>query len=135
MRSGSDWVPGADDARLGGRSSQDFTQVGVRTLTNWAYDGADQITTETSGTAVTTYTFDQAGNEQVVRSPTGLTTNVWDSENRPTGVQLPSGGRNTMAYRADNLRHQLADSEGNKLMVSHEMGYTGYIDLVEENLP
>src|SRR5207237_1789814 len=47
----------------GNTLSQDFTQVGVRTLTNWAYDPADQIATETTGTAVTTYTFDHAGNE------------------------------------------------------------------------
>jgi hypothetical protein len=59
----------------------------------------------------------------------------WDSENRLTGVQLPAGGLNTMAYRADNLRHELVDSEGNKLMVRDELGYSGYVDVVEENLP
>ena len=120
---------------VGNRLSQDFTQVRVRTLTNWAYDAADQITLETTGTAVTTYTFDAAGNEQVVQTPGGRTTNIWDSENRLTGVQLPGGGRNTMAYRADNLRHQLADSEATKLMVWDELGYSGYIDLVQENKP
>src|SRR5438045_2951117 len=40
-----------------------------------------------------------------------------------------------MAYRADNLRHRLADSEGNKLMVWDELDYSGYIDLMEERLP
>ena len=64
---------------------------------------------------MTTYTFDPAGNEQVVQAPSAVTTNVWDSENRLTGVQLSAGSRNTMSYRADNLRHQLFDSEGNKL--------------------
>jgi YD repeat-containing protein len=106
-----------------------------RTLTNWAYDPADQITLGTSGTAVTTFTFDKAGNEQVVQTPSGRTTNTWDTENRLTGVQLPTGGLNTMAYRADNLRHRAADSEGNKLMVWDELGHSGYIDLLEENLP
>jgi hypothetical protein len=38
-----------------------------------------------------------------------------------------------MAYRADSLRHRLADSEGDKRMVWDELGYTGYVDLVEEN--
>lgn len=38
-----------------------------------------------------------------------------------------------MVYRADNLRHRVGDSEANKLMVWDELGYTGYIDLVEEN--
>src|SRR5207244_2940425 len=90
------------------------------------------ITTETTGTAVTTYVFDQAGNEQAVQTPTGLTTNVWDTENRLTGVQMPTGRLNTMAYRVDNLRHQLVDSEGSKLMAWDEMGYTGYVDLVQE---
>ena len=51
------------------------------------------------------------------------------------GVQLPGGGRNTMAYRADNLRHQLADNEATKLMVWDELGYSGYIDVVQERLP
>jgi len=40
-----------------------------------------------------------------------------------------------MAYRSDNLRHRLVDSEGNKLMVWDEQGYSGYIDLAEERLP
>jgi len=34
----------------------------------------------------------------------------------------------------DNLGHQLADSEGT-LMVWDELGYSGYIDLVQENKP
>jgi hypothetical protein len=40
-----------------------------------------------------------------------------------------------MAYRADNLRHRAADSEGSKRMVWDELGYSGYIDLLEENQP
>jgi YD repeat-containing protein len=55
-------------------SRQDLARVGVRAAANRAYDAADQITTETSGTAVTTYTFGQAGNEQVVQTPAGHTT-------------------------------------------------------------
>jgi hypothetical protein len=39
------------------------------------------------------------------------------------------GGLNAMAYRADNLRHRAADSEGSKVMVWDELGYTGYTDL------
>src|SRR5205823_4638050 len=39
---------------------------------------------------------------------------------------------NTMAYRADNLRHRAADSEGSKLMVWDERGYTGNVDLAQE---
>src|SRR5207244_3201201 len=50
---------------VGNRLSQDHTQVGTRTLTNWVYDAADQLVTETTGTDVTTFTFDGAGNQQV----------------------------------------------------------------------
>jgi len=70
-----------------------------------------------------------------LQAPSGTTTNVWDSENRLLGVQLPSGGLNTMSYRWDNLRHRLADSEGAKLMVWDELGSSGYIDLLQERLP
>jgi hypothetical protein len=87
------------------------------------------------GALVTTFVFDEAGNELVVQAPTSVTTNVWDSENRVVGTQLPSGGLNTMSYRADNLRHRLADSEAAKWMVWDDMGYSGYIDLVEEATP
>jgi hypothetical protein len=51
------------------------------------------------------------------------------------GIQLPGGGLNTMAYRADGLRHRLADSESDKVMVWDELGSSGYIDLLEENQP
>jgi len=40
-----------------------------------------------------------------------------------------------MAYRWDNLRHRLADSESAKLMVWDELGSSGYIDLLEESQP
>jgi YD repeat-containing protein len=119
----------------GNRPSQDWTQVGVRTLTNWAYDGADQLTTETTGTAVTTYTFDGAGNEQVVQTPTVRTTFTWDGANRLVGIQMQSGARNTMSYRADGLRHRLVDSEGDKQMVWDSQGSSGYGDLLQERLP
>ena len=64
-----------------------------------------------------------------------MTTNPQDGENRLTRVQLLVSGLNTMSYHADNLRHQLVDSEATKLMVWDELGYTGYIDLVQENKP
>ncbi len=63
-----------------------------------------------------------------------LTTNTWDSENRLVMAQFP-GGVNTMIYRWDNLRHELIDSEGEKLMVWDELGTSGYIDLLEEYQP
>src|SRR5262249_39281780 len=56
----------------GNRLSQDWTQAGVRSLTNWVYDAADELVTETTGASVTTFTFDQAGNEQVVSAPGGI---------------------------------------------------------------
>jgi hypothetical protein len=39
-----------------------------------------------------------------------------------------------MTYRWDNLRHQLEDGEGNKLMVWDELGSSGYVDLLQERL-
>jgi YD repeat-containing protein len=119
----------------GNRLSQDWTQVGVRSLTNWTYDAADQLATETTGTQVTTFTFDAAGNELTVTAPSGVTSNTWDSENRLVGFQLPSGAKNTMSYRSDGLRHQLWDSEGNKQMVWDSQGSSGYTDLLQERLP
>ena len=119
----------------GNRLSQDHTQVGVRTLTNWAYDPADQLQTETTGTAVTTFTFDGAGNQQVVATPTETTTYTWDTENRLREIALPSGARNTMSYRTDGLRSRLFDEEGDKQMVWDSQGSSGYQDLLQERLP
>jgi hypothetical protein len=99
------------------------------------YPGIAPLQTEITGASNTTFTFDQAGNEQVVATPTVITTNSWDSENRLVGLALPPGGANTMAYRSDGLRHRLADSESDKVMVWDEHGSSGYIDLLEENQP
>ena len=51
------------------------------------------------------------------------------------GVSLPDGTLNTMSYRSDGLRSQLADSEGNKAMVWDSQGSSGYQDLLQERLP
>jgi hypothetical protein len=40
-----------------------------------------------------------------------------------------------MCYSADNLRYQLADSGADKLIVWDDMGYSGYIDLLQERQP
>src|SRR5204863_9539046 len=53
----------------GNRLSQDFTQVNVRSLTNWSCDAADQLVTEITGASATTFTFDNTGNEQAVATP------------------------------------------------------------------
>ena len=39
-----------------------------------------------------------------------------------------------MSYRWDNLRHQLWDSDGNKLMVWDDTGTSGYKDVFQERL-
>ena len=52
-----------------------------------------------------------------------------------TLVEGPANLLNTMSYRSDNLRHSLADTEGLKKMVWDEQGSSGYIDLLQENLP
>jgi uncharacterized protein RhaS with RHS repeats len=119
----------------GNRLSQDFTQVGVRTLTNWTYDPADQLQTEITGAANTTFTFDGAGNQQLVAAPGQTTTNVWDQENRLRQILLPDGSRNTMSYRADGLRAHLVDEEGDKAQVWDSQGSSGYQDLLQERLP
>jgi RHS repeat-associated protein len=108
----------------------------VRTVTDWSYDGADQLVTETEGAAVTAYAFDRNGNQQVVTAPDGSrTTYAWDPENRLTEIALADGSRNTMSYRAlDGLRHRLFDSEGDKRMVWDSQGSSGYKDLLEESL-
>jgi len=43
--------------------------------------------------------------------------------------------RNTMQYRPDGLRSRLVDTEGDKRMVWDSQGSSGYVDLLEENLP
>jgi YD repeat-containing protein len=119
---------------VGNRLSQDQTQVGVRTETLWVYDAADQLQTQTAAGQVTTFVFDAAGNQAVEIAQNGeRTTNVWDVENRLREIVLPGGERNTMAYRADGLRHRLHDSEGNKLKIWDRLGTSGYQDLLEEN--
>lgn len=118
----------------GNRLSQDRTQVGIRSLTYWTYDAAEQLQDETTGAAVTQFAFDGAGNQTAVLAPEGRTTFVWDSENRLRESSLPNGTRNRMDYRVDGLRHRLWDSEGDKLMVWDVPGPTGYGDLLEERL-
>jgi len=71
----------------------------------------------------------------VSQAPGGFTTMTWDYENRMTLIAMPDGTLNTMAYRYDNLRYQLWDSEGNKRMVWDEEGTSGYKDVLEENTP
>ena len=115
------------------RLSQDHTQAGVRTLTNWAYNPADELMTETTGAAVTSFSFDQAGNQRVVQEPAAVTTQSWDQENRLVRIDLPSGAVNTMQYRPDGLRSRLSDSEADKRMVWDSLGSSGYVDLLEEN--
>jgi RHS repeat-associated protein len=115
--------------------SEDHTQVGTRTFTEWAYDAADQLVTENRGGQVTTFGFDQAGNQELeVATAGGRTSYVWDSENRLRQLLLPTGARNTMEYRWDALRHRLHDSEGDKLQVWDPLGTSGYQDLLEENI-
>jgi YD repeat-containing protein len=120
----------------GNRLTQDHTQAGGRTLTNWVYDPADQLQTQTEGSSVTTFQFDGAGNQEVELAMNGQrTTYVWDVENRLREIVFPTGERNTMAYRSDGLRHRLWDSEGNKLQIWDRLGSSGYQDLLEENTP
>jgi len=38
-------------------------------------------------------------------------------------------------YRPDGLRSRLVDTEGDKRMVWDSQGSSGYVDLLEENLP
>lgn len=76
-----------------------------------------------------------AGNQQVVQAPAEVTTYGWDSENRLREIALPSGVRNTMLYRADGLRFQFWDEEGDKRMVWDSQGTSGYQDLLQERLP
>lgn len=117
----------------GNRLSQDWTQAGMRTLTFWSYDPADQLVTEMTESAVTTFIFDGAGNRLLEQAPDGVTTNVWDSENRLVETELPNGVLNTMSYRAlDGLRASLSDSEGSWKMVWDTQGSSGHPDLLEE---
>ena len=56
--------------------------------------------------------------------------------NQLIGIHTVDGTRNTMSYPPlDGLRQQLWDSEGNKQMVWHRPGDTGYGDLLQERLP
>jgi YD repeat-containing protein len=120
----------------GNRLSQDFTQVGVRTLTNWTYDPADQLQTQTAGPTITTFTFDAAGNQILEVAVADRTTYTFDSENRLTLLQLPDGSVQTMVYRGwDGLRAKLTDEVGEKWMIWDNQGYSRYIDLLQERQP
>ncbi len=66
------------------------------------------------------------------QATSSVTTYVWDTEDRLTGIQMADGSRNTMSYRSDGLRHRLADSESDKLMVWDSQGSSGYSDLLQE---
>jgi uncharacterized protein RhaS with RHS repeats len=76
------------------------------------------------------WTYDLAQNP--VEAEGGRTTYTWNTGNRLLLIELPSGVRNTMSYRADGLRHRLVDTDGDKRMVWDSQGPTGYVDLVEE---
>jgi len=119
----------------GNRLSQDATWQGIRTLTNWSYDAADQLMVQNAAGQLTTFQFDAAGNQQEESAPEGRTTYAWNQENRLLEIALPGGERNTMSYRADGLRFRLSDSEGDRRMVWDSQGSSGYQDLLEENVP
>lgn len=64
--------------------SQDLTQVGVRTVTNWSYDLADQLQTQTEGefnacgTATFNYAWEEGRFDDYNRFPCGQWTPLKD---------------------------------------------------------
>ena len=120
----------------GNRLSQDATQSGVRTITNWAYDPADEQITQTVGSEVTTYSFDANGNQQVIQTNSGRTTYAWDYENRLVGSVDAAATRTTMSYEAqDGLRWELdeGDGSGKRRMLWDRLSPSGSALLAELN--
>jgi RHS repeat-associated protein len=116
------------------RSSQDQTQGGVRTLTNYAYDPANQVSTATEGSAVTTFTHDANGNMSGEVSVAGRVTYLWNPRDLQTGYCPPSGQIATFTHRYDDLRATIDPGDGSAAtkLVWDPRGSSGYTDLLAE---
>ena len=87
--------------------------MGVRTVTNYVYDEANQLVTTTAGTAVTTYTFDANGIQRSEVIGAGArVTYTWDPRNLLTNYVAPSGQIATYTHRYDDLRATLDPGDG-----------------------
>jgi RHS repeat-associated protein len=119
---------------VGNRLSQDRTQGGVRTLTNYTADAADELTLITEGTAVTTVTFDGNGNQVGEQSAAGRVTYQWNPRDLMTGYAQSDGKMATFTHRYDDLRASMDPGDGSAAtkLVWDPLGTTGYVDLLAE---
>jgi RHS repeat-associated protein len=119
----------------GNRTRQERLQGGVRTVTDYEFDLAGELSKVTEGNAVTTVTADLNGNTRVEEMTNGSRTSyTWDARDRLTLAQLPSGVVAAYSYRFDNLRATVdqGGAEGTLKQVWDVPGFTGYGDLLEE---
>jgi RHS repeat-associated protein len=117
----------------GNRLSQDRLHGGVRTLTGYAYDRANQIVTLTEGAATTTFSFDGSGNMRSEEAMSGSrTTYSWDPQDRLLLVEPQGAMPATYAYRYDGLLATANQGEGLLDQIWDVPGATGYGDLLEE---
>jgi RHS repeat-associated protein len=116
------------------RSQQDRTQAGVRTVTNYVHDAANQISTATEGAAITTFTHDANGNMSGEVSAAGRVTYLWNPRDLQTGYCPPSGQIATFTHRYDDLRASIDPGDGNPAtkLVWDPRGSSGYTDLLAE---
>jgi RHS repeat-associated protein len=117
----------------GNRLSQDRLQGGVRTVTGYAFDRANQIVTMTEGGLTTTFTFDQSGNARSEETISGArTTYSWSPQERLLLVEVTGGVPATYSYRYDGLLATANQGEGALDQIWDLPGPTGYGDLFEE---
>ena len=89
----------------GNRRTQDHSRNGVRTLTEWTYDAADQLSRATAGASITTYAFDAAGNRVAEALGADNRSFAWTPDNRLQSLDT-GGSISTHAYAGDGLRQR-----------------------------
>lgn len=121
----------------GNRTSQDRTQVRVRSLTNRTQDAADHLVTETAAGGSDHVHLGRNGEPKAGAGAgrRGVTTYTWNSENRLLEIGPAEGSRNTMLYHRDGLRTKPHDSAGDTWMARDAEGSSGYQDLLDERQP
>ena len=106
---------------IAGRTTLTYDLVGRRltqqtptTLSQFAYDASDALTTLTSNGNQTIYGYDNNGNRTNRSGPAGFFAYSWDDQDRLVEVASPTAGTFTMGYGYDGLRLWQQNGDGSR---------------------
>ena len=111
----------SENSPIAGRTTLTYDLVGRRltqqtptTLSQFAYDASDALTTLTSNGLTTIYGYDNNGNRTNRSGPAGFFAYNWDDQDRLVEVVTPTAGTFTMGYGYDSLRLWQLNGDGSR---------------------